>query len=153
MVQKKKDGKAKSYKPLLKMLKREFVLKRRWTKDLMTEIIKAMNCVESTNEKTLLILYNHVKRTTKEQLKAKPYRPKTSPLVGHSKIFPALRKRVCISDRSHPNSVRVLFLLFFSQFSKRKACYVGQNPSILPRDLTAKTVFCWWAAALWSANK
>lgn len=47
-------------------------------KELMTEIIKAMNCAVSANEKTLLILSNHVKRT-KEQLKAKPYQPKTSP--------------------------------------------------------------------------
>lgn len=82
MVQKKKkkkDVKDEHCKSLLKMLKREFALKRRQMKELMTEIIKAMNCAVSANEKTLLILSNHVKRTTKEQLKAKPYQPKTSP--------------------------------------------------------------------------
>ena len=63
------------------MPKRELALERRCTKESMIEIIKAMNCAERVNKKTLLTLSLCKKKKVpaKEQLKAKPYLPKTNP--------------------------------------------------------------------------
>lgn len=85
-------------------------------KELMTEITKARNCAESANKKTLFILDNHVKKNNKRTIENKAIPTQDMSLIfagyvprgGTQQPFPALRKRVCISDRSHARSKRVL---------------------------------------------
>lgn len=80
----------------------------------MTEIIEAMNCAESANEKTQLILSKYKEQQKNNWKQSHTYLSQDPdicwlcPKRWDTATFPSSEKKVCISDRSDPNSARVL---------------------------------------------
>lgn len=128
------------------MLKSKFALKR-WTKEFMTEIIKAMNCAESANEKTLLILLWPCKKRNKWTIESKAIPAQVKSLIAAGCVpkgrtqqpLPALRKSVYL--RQVPPKQCKYFSFFPLSFPEQKPIMLVKiHPSCpgtsLPKQFT-----------------